>query len=95
MPALKMSGIIKLDNVPEPFLRLAGVLRGLFAAVPVLRRVVFCTAIFLSNELGMLNNELKPLMFITRFIFIVYHSAFIILKNLRVVILLISHRRVA
>ncbi len=48
MPALKTSGIIKLDNFPETFLRLAVVLRGLFAAVPVLRRVLVGIAIFLE-----------------------------------------------
>jgi hypothetical protein len=42
MHALKTSGIIKLEIVAEPFLRLVFVLRGLFAVV-VLRRVV-CTA---------------------------------------------------
>ena len=85
MPALKTSGIIKFDNVPEFFLRLAGLLRGLFAAVPVLRRVVFCTAIFLSDELRTLNNELKSFVFIIHlllfrihFVIFIYHSALII-----------------
>ena len=84
MPALKTSGTIKFDNVPEFFLRLAGVLRGLFAAVPVLRRVVLCIAIFLSDELGTRNDELKPfiltiyLLLLQIHLVIIYHSAFII-----------------
>lgn len=47
MPTIKKSGTKKFVNTLEPFLRLALVRRGLFAAVFVLRVVPrFCVVIF-------------------------------------------------
>jgi hypothetical protein len=49
-----------------------------------LRRVVLCIAIFLSDELGTRNDELKPfiltiyLLLLQIHLVIIYHSAFII-----------------
>ena len=47
MPPIKTSGTIKLENIPELVFRLAFVLRGFLAVVPVLRIVVFRVAIII------------------------------------------------